>query len=208
MNRSTQLILESAIIAALFIGIAAGGAVSTQSLPACWKALPNPANASPGPFDRTGFALLYNTTLSALAQRQYSNVSYYLAGFRFLSYPSSLQTAVSSANSEITSMSGSLSLSLSMINQTEGLIQSGRLLNASSAAQSVCQESLVLRTALDQFANTTTPQFASSGVPVSMYNASLIGLGSEVSHVSFQCSTLVSIVRQLILNSTTFHFGL
>ncbi len=75
MKRSNQSKLESAVVASLIIALTLGGTLGGLSLPSVWENLPNPANIQTQ-FNYANFALLYNMTLTELADQNFTGVSY------------------------------------------------------------------------------------------------------------------------------------
>ncbi|MGI0080656.1 MAG: hypothetical protein ACRECH_13660, partial [Nitrososphaerales archaeon] len=200
MQRSRQLIIESALVSSLMLGIAFSGAIAGLNVPTNWGNLLNP-NVVGEQYDLTSFALFYNGTLALLGGGNYSNVSQNLANFQFLNYPSNLATLASGANSEIGSMNQSIPLALSYLNETEYLVGVGSYKDASNVLDLACAQALNSELSLAQFENSTTPKFENQGVPVSEYSVGVGLVRSEISTLTDRCNALSNQTNAL-LNQT------
>ena len=179
MKRTRQLVIESAVIALLLLGILFGGVLSTSSLPASWIKIQNP-NAVQSEYNLTSIALFYSDTLTSLSGYQYQSVSQSLGAFQFLVIPSSLTSTAQSANSEISSMNQSLPLVQLYLNETEFFYHSGAFSNASVALNSFCSAIQNTNASLNQFDGPTTSSFSENGVPVQLYHPPVIVLQNEI----------------------------
>ena len=189
--------MESAIIGTLLFGVALGGTVSTLSVPPPWASLSNPAALSQQ-YNLTSFALYYGNLLGFLGSGSYGNVSFFLGDFGFLNFPTGLAGIAGNANSEIASMNDSIPLALIYLNETQYFVSIGLYSNASLTLREACLQSGSAASNLNEFENSTTPQFASQGVPVSEYSSPLGQVRSVVQNISGRCASLTVEVANLL----------
>ena len=204
MKRPNQLLLESAIVASLILGLTVGGAIAGLNLPSAWTDLPNPSNLPPQ-YSYESLALLYNTTLTELADQNFTSVSISLGEFSFLNYPPQLGPAMSSANSEISEMNTSIPLAISYLALAKNLTTGGQIPNASSNLSLGCNEAQLANSNYGQFQGVTTPGLANNGVPVLVYSTALGLVGSQISNLLSICSSESSHLKTL-QNFTTSDF--
>ncbi len=204
MKRSNQLLIESAIVASLILGLTVGGEIAGLNLPSAWTELPNPSALQPQ-YSYASLALLYNTTLTELADQNFTSVSISLGEFSFLNYPSQLGHAISSANSEISEMNTSIPLAISYLALAKNLTLAGQILNASSNLSLGCNEAQLAKSNYGQFQVVTTPGLANYGVPVLVYSNALGLVGSQISSLLSNCSSLSSHLK-ILQNFTVSNF--
>lgn len=204
MKRSNQLLIESAIVASLILGLILGGTIAGLNLPSAWTNLPNPSDIQPQ-FSYASLALLYNTTLTQLANQNFNNVSISLSEFSFLNYPPQLDGVISSANSEISEMNTSIPLADSYLALAENLTAGGQLINASSNLNLGCTQAQRANSNYAQFGGVSTSGLANGGVPVSVYSNALGLVGLQISSLLSICSTASSQLNTLQnFTSSTF----
>lgn len=183
------------MVGALIIGLTLGGVIGGLNIPSAWN-IPNPMEITTE-FNYGNFALLYNTTLTQLARENFTSVSYYLAQFVFLNYPSQLSTEVSNANTEIAQMNTTIPLALTDLNLAQYLVTSGQIANASSNLRLGCSEATAANASFTQFANVTTPQFRNLGVPIEVYSIGSASVGSLINSLIGQCHSLQNEISSL-----------
>ncbi|MHB8567865.1 MAG: hypothetical protein ACYC7D_12835 [Nitrososphaerales archaeon] len=204
MKRSRQLVLESGIVAALIIGIALAGTLSTLSLPPAWLSIPNPVSLTTQ-YDLNGLALYYNSTMSAIGGQNFSGASTLLNQSTSLSYPPNLATAVGSAGTELGAVNASIPLAISGFNTTFSLIGRGELQNASSVLGSACSQVQNANSSFAQFKGPTNATFARNSVPVSNYTLGAQAVNLLLISLFDQCHLLQNILANLTSHINTSH---
>jgi hypothetical protein len=196
LKRSNQLILESAVIAGLIVGVALGGTASTLSLPSSWLSIQNPSNLLTQ-YDLSKFALFYNSTLNLLGNFQFVEVSNSLNQTEYLNYPSNLDSSVAEGNSQLGQTNVSIPAALTELNNASNFIKKGQLQNASSILKLGCADAVSANSSFSQFQGATTAQFSNLGVPVLLYSQSVKLVDSVITSLQSQCRSLASKLNQL-----------
>ena len=189
---SNQVIIEAAVIGSLLIGIVTAGSVVTTSTPQAWQILQNPETVTVSQYDLRDLALGINSTLTSLARANYIDVSTQIGFFHVADVPQSVNQTLQQATSEISSLNISIPLAIQNFNNSGRLIQMKEFINASSDVSTGCSELQSANSSFIQFQNSTTPTFASEGVPVSNYEVGMKLVRMEISGLQQQCVSLSS----------------
>ena len=189
---SNQVIIEAAVISSLLIGIVTAGSVVTTSTPQAWQILQNPETVTVSQYDLRDLALGINATLTSLAKVNYIDVSTHIGFFHTADVPQSVNQTLQEATSEISSLNISIPLTIQNFNNSDRLIQMKEFINVSSDVSTGCSELQTANSSFLQFQNSTTPTFASEGVPVSNYSVGMKLVGMEISSLQRQCVSLSS----------------
>lgn len=196
MKRSNQLLLESAIVASLILGLILGGTIAGLNLPSAWTNLPNPSEVQ-NQYNYTSIALLYNTTFTLLSERNFSSASLSLNSFSFLNYPVQLDPVITSGNSEISALNSSLPPAISYLGLARNLTTGGQVVKANQNLAQGCTKAQVAEANYLQFRGTTTTDLESNGVPVSVYSSSLDLVGSQIVTLLDLCTNISSQLKGL-----------
>ena len=199
MDRSKQLQIEAAIIGVLLVGIVIGGGLSTRSLPSYWNSTPNPETLNQQSFNSTAFALVYNSTISYIAQAQYANASFYLSTIPLIAFPSALNSSVTNSIGELSLVNTTIPLAASELDISQNLLNTGQIQNASFSVSSGCNTVQQAKLAWFHFENVTTVTFSQNGVPVSLYSHSAKQIDALIQNLEIKCSTITAQEQLVIL---------
>ncbi|MDG6906668.1 MAG: hypothetical protein JRN20_12885 [Nitrososphaerota archaeon] len=203
MKRSTQLVVESAVIGSLLLSVLLGGIAGGLNVPAPWSSIQNPVQVPNQP-DLSALAKYYNLTLSWIALGKYSNVSFSLGTFDFVNIPAKVNGSALIANGEISSLNVSIPLAIMQLDNATQLLASKEYPGAIAEIGSGCSEIENASSTLNEFSNTTTPRLSSLGVPTNLYSVGLNMVKTEASNLLTRCEALKAQANNLYPSSGSF----
>ena len=195
MKASTQLLLQSSVIASLVVMVVLGGSISTTTVRPSFASINNPANV-PDQYDPDrpdalpALAQYYNLTLSYIGAERFENASFLLNTFHLVNTPLSVNQTAILANADLAEVNASIPTAIMDFDKAEVLIASREFLNASLLVSSGCQTTRVANETFWDFAGPRTAALQSHSVPVGEYAIGASLTRAEIQSLFARCQLL------------------
>ena len=191
MRRPNQLVVESAVIAAILIGITLGGSVAVNTTPHSFQILGNPDQVAKQS-DLGGLARWYNTTLTMIGGGLYANTSFMLSTFRFVNIPAGVNQTALAANQDLSLVNASVPRAAALFDQAATAIKAKEYLNASALIELGCSNASLASRSFADFTGPQTSRFGSLNVPTSQYAVGSSLAGARVQEANQLCGSLLN----------------
>ena len=190
MRRSSELLVESVVIASILIAITIGGSIATSLSPPSFANINNPGSVPDTQNELKALALYYNATLASIGAGRFANASLLLATFRFVSIPSKVTQTATAATAALGSVNNESEQAASDLGLAQDTIAAREYLNATTLVDSGCVAARSANGSLSSFRGDWTPRFLSLSVPTSLYSASETVAFAEVRTLLADCGRL------------------
>ena len=188
MRHQTQLIIESAVIGSVLLGIVLGGSISISGLQSSFSGQNNP-NVIPSQYNLTSLALFYNQTLTQISENSFKNASAAIQAASFQNYPNYIAGLADQANGELASINYSLTTAHFDLNESNYYITTGLYTNASQSLLVGCSDIRSANSTFSQFQGPISSSLGQAGVEVSLYSIGTRELQSSIITFSDECNT-------------------
>ena len=202
MKHQTQLVIESAVIGLVLLGIVLGGSISISGLQSSFSGQNNP-NVIPSQYNLTSLALFYNQTLTQISENSFKNASASIQAASFQNYPSYIAGIADQANGELASMNYSLTSAHFDLNESNYYITTGLYTNASQSLLVACSAIRSANSTFSQFQGPITNSLGQAGVQISLYSIGASKLQSSIIIFSEECNSYSETLSQSLSQIST-----
>lgn len=193
MRRSRQLVVESAVIAAILLLIALGGSIATTLIPPSFASLDNPGSVTKQ-YDLGALALYYNVTLSDIGTSRFTNASFLLDTFHFANIPPAVNQTALAANADLASVNSTVPRAVLDFHLAGSALAAKEYLNATVLVNAGCAQARLANQSLADFQGPQTSRFKSLSVPTAQYAGGASLTAAEVQGLFADCSRLLGVL--------------